>query len=122
MRQEGLGLVLAHEIGHHYGGPPLYPNNGLSCEGQADWWGANIGMREVWWGEEYIRQTLAAADQLYDFFSNGLIMTISEQEEATLFTTSGNCSHPPAACRRDTYIAATRAQPKPACAGIAGCC
>lgn len=115
---EGLGMVLAHEIGHHYGGPPYYGNNGLSCEGQADWWAASIGMREVWWGEEAIRQIVAAAEQLYLLFTQGLVKSISDDEEATLYENALGCSHPPAACRRDTYLAGANAQPKPPCAGM----
>jgi hypothetical protein len=117
IKQEGLGLVLAHEIGHHYAGTPTYPNSDLSCEGQADYWAAKIAMREVWWGEEYIQQVQAGADQLYDLFKNGLLMTISPEEEANLFISLEGCSHPPAECRRDTYLAALRLASKPTCAG-----
>lgn len=115
---EGLGLVLAHELGHHYGGAPTYPNNGLSCEGQADWWGASIGMREIWWGEEAIRQIISGADQLYLMFTQGLVKSISDEEEAALFDAALGCSHPNATCRKKTYLAAASALPKPSCAGI----
>jgi len=115
--QEGLGLVISHELGHHYGGPPYYPE-GLSCEGQSDWWGARIAMREVWWGEEYIRQTIAAADQLYNLFSKGLVMGISVEEERKLLTEMNGCGHPDAECRKETYLAAVRLDPKPDCANL----
>ena len=117
MQRQGVGLVLAHELGHHYGGAPTYPSNGLSCEGQADYWGASVGMRAVWRGVHYFEEMRAAIDQLFNLFSNGVVRTISEEEEEQIYAESAGCSHPPAACRRDTYIAAMRLDPKPACAG-----
>ncbi len=108
---EGAGLVIAHELGHHYGGSPRYPNNPwASCEGQSDYWGAKIAQRKVWWGEYAIEQTTKGASQLKDLFSNGLLT--SEFNKSL-----GICSHPPAQCRYDTYIAGMRLQSKPACAG-----
>lgn len=118
IKVEGLGLVLAHELGHHYGGAPTYPSNGLSCEGQSDYWAALIGMREVWWGEEYLRQTIAGAEQLYRLFAFGVVSSLTPEEEKEQIKTAGSCSHPPAACRRETYLAAVRAEPKPTCAGF----
>jgi len=111
---EGIALVLAHEIGHHYGGKPTY-SSGLSCEGQADYWAAKIGMREVY-GNSYRDMMEPAMDQLYNFFSKGVEMTITPAEELERFAKDG-CSHPPAACRRSTYEAAMNHEPKPACAG-----
>lgn len=109
---EGAGLVIAHELGHHYGGPPRYPNNTwASCEGQADYWGAKIAQRKVWWGEYSIDQTTKGAAQLLDLFSKGLLMPQGGAKPM------GICSHPPAQCRYDTYMAGLRLQPKPSCAG-----
>jgi len=109
---EGAGLVTAHELGHHYGGSPKYPNNPwASCEGQSDYWGAKIAQRKVWWGEYAIEQTTKGAEQLRDLFSNGLLTSSGKVEP------KGICSHPPAQCRYDTYMAGLRLQPKPACAG-----
>jgi len=112
LQVEGAGLVIAHELGHHYGGPPRYPNSTwASCEGQADYWGAKIAERKVWWGEYSIDQVTKGATQLLDLFSNGLLAPKSGAK------TAGICSHPPAQCRYDTYMAGLRLLPKPACAG-----
>jgi hypothetical protein len=109
MELEGIGLVLSHEIGHHYAGDPKYPNSWASCEGQSDYWGALIAQRKVWWGEYAIEQTLKGAEQVYRMFLYGLVLSGKKQ--------ASSCSHPPAGCRRDAYIAGCRAEPKPACAG-----
>ena len=123
MGAEGVALVTAHELGHHYGGAPTYPNSPLSCEGQADYWGAASAMREVWWGPEYIRQMQAAIPQLDGLF-NGVILPAAKDTGA--FLPSGKtvtaplvCSHPPAPCRKLTYQSALEAKPKPVCAGVA---
>ncbi len=115
---EAAGLVLAHEIGHHFGGKPRYTQSGLtwaSCEGQSDYWGAMVAMRNVWWGPYYIENIERGSQQLYNLFCCGLtkgnILTLSFE------STEGLCSHPPAACRLDTYKAAMHLKPKPSCAG-----
>ena len=55
---EGLSIILAHEVGHHYGetqrldinktsDSPTYPH-GAYCEGQSDFWATRVGMRLVY--------------------------------------------------------------------------
>jgi Peptidase family M48 len=44
----GLALMLAHETGHHLGGPPYDPDMPwISWQGQADYWAASEGMKKV---------------------------------------------------------------------------
>src|SRR5579875_385137 len=105
---EGIALVLAHELGHHYGGPPTFPGNGLSCEGQADYAGVLIIMRKVWFGDQYNRTTTAAIQQMADFFG------VPDSETAP--GGSAGCQHPPGACRVATYHAAVNLAPRPGCA------
>lgn len=105
---EGIALVLAHELGHHYGGPPQFPN-GLSCEGQADYRGVRDIMRKVWFGESYITMTDAAIKQMADFFG------VPNDPHAP--GGSAGCEHPPGACRVATYHAAVTLSGKPGCAG-----
>lgn len=115
---EGASLVLAHEIGHHLGGPPRYTQSGktwASCEGQSDYWGALVAMREVWWGSYYIENIKKGSQQLYNLFCCGLMA--GNLFEIDLDVKSNSCSHPPASCRLDTYNAALLLQPKPTCAG-----
>lgn len=113
--REGVALVLAHELGHHYGGAPTYPS-GLSCEGQADYWAGSVGMPTAW-GEEFRRQMIPAIEQITAFFTKGVEMRITPEEEAARIAQAGGCTHPPAACRRETYEAAMEGLPKPECAG-----
>lgn len=121
IRQEGAGLVLSHETGHHFGGNPRYPsgNTWASCEGQSDYWGASVAQRTVWWGSEALEKTMKGAEQLYDLFANGLLKgNLIEQSKSTQGAVPfGICSHPPAYCRHETYLAANRLEPKPSCAG-----
>ncbi|WDZ63365.1 M48 family metalloprotease [Paenibacillus polymyxa] len=113
---EGLSLVLAHEIGHHYGGEPTYDGI-LSCEGQADFYGARNVMRVVWFGEFYIDVMKKAIKQLDEFFN--VPFGISHEKaflpEDTHFMNA--CGHPPGNCRIETYNAAIDLKPKPSCAG-----
>lgn len=124
LQLEGVGLVLAHELGHHFGGAPRYQSPGLSwasCEGQADYWGSKIGMRKVWWGAYAVEQLEKGALQVYNLFAYGLqggnLISIDAQKAAQSPAAAGLCSHPPAQCRLDTYRAAVRLNPKPPCAG-----
>lgn len=104
---EGIALVLAHELSHHYGGPPTFPG-GLSCEGQADYRGVSRIMRAVWFGEQYITVTDTAIQQMANFFG--------VPNNPTPPGGSAGCGHPPGACRIAIYHAAVRLSPKPSCA------
>jgi hypothetical protein len=119
---EGISLILAHELGHHYGGAPTYPQ-GLSCEGQADYYGASTIMRKLWFGITYINMMDPAIDQLGNFFGflpAGFGHSGGHGEEGEGHANgagAGGCSHPPGSCRVETYRAAIELRRKPTCAG-----
>ncbi|MDJ1135012.1 hypothetical protein [Streptomyces iconiensis] len=104
---EGIALVLAHELAHHYGGTPTFPG-GLSCEGQADYRGVRNIMRKVWFGDSYIATTDAGIAQMANFFG------VPNDPHAPGGT--AGCGHPPGACRVATYHSAVSLAGKPACA------
>jgi hypothetical protein len=104
---EAIALVLAHELSHHYGGPPTFPG-GLSCEGQADYYGVLVVMRAVWFGDQYLTVGEAATQQMANFFG------VPNSPNAP--GGSAGCQHPPGACRVATYHRAMDLGPKPGCA------
>lgn len=107
LEMEGIALVIAHEIGHHYGGAPTFPH-GLSCEGQADYSGVRDIMRKTWFGAQYSNMVLPGIAQMANFFG------VPNSPDAP--GGSSGCSHPPGACRIATYYAALRLTGKPGCA------
>jgi hypothetical protein len=117
IRWEGMSLVVAHETGHHYGGAPYYPGSQLSCEGQADYWATLVGMRNVYPEEDYLAVVLPAIDQVYKLFTGGLVENQNSDKVKRAFD-SNNCGHPPADCRKETYLAGVDIKPKPSCARL----
>jgi hypothetical protein len=104
---EGLALILAHELSHHYGGDPSH-DGGLSCEGQSDYYGVKNVMRRAWFGEDYFIKATRGTTQMAAFFNTA---------EPGSNTGGGGCTHPPGACRIFTYNAAINLSPRPSCAG-----
>eukprot|EP00456_Euglypha_rotunda_P041381 TRINITY_DN320_c0_g1_i4.p1 TRINITY_DN320_c0_g1~~TRINITY_DN320_c0_g1_i4.p1 ORF type:complete len:248 (+),score=24.67 TRINITY_DN320_c0_g1_i4:245-988(+) len=106
---EGIALVIAHEIGHHRGGAPTggHPD-GLSCEGQADYFGVSAVMRQVWFGQQYPTTLAPAIAQMAAFFG--------VPNSSTAPGGSAGCAHPAGACRIATYYAAGALTGKPGCA------
>jgi hypothetical protein len=117
IQAEGLELITAHEVGHHYAGPPRFVGQWGSCEGQSDYWGAKVAMRAVWWGSEAPARTERGAQQLYQLFASGLLSGNILERDRRAGSLAGSCGRPPAQCRLDTFRAGIRLDPKPACAG-----
>lgn len=126
MGMEGVTLVLAHEVGHHYGGEPTYPE-GLSCEGQSDYWATLEGLRIVYNeshpggvdSEKFIATVKNGVKQTYQLLTGGLAYDYYSPEARAQSFFATPCSHPFPACRRDTYIAGFDKAEKPICAGFA---
>ncbi|SJZ30365.1 hypothetical protein SAMN02745126_00003 [Enhydrobacter aerosaccus] len=56
MTSAALALTLAHETGHHLGGPPFLPfHRWLSSEERATEWGTTVGLQRVF-GERTARR------------------------------------------------------------------
>jgi hypothetical protein len=124
---EGIALVLAHELAHHFGGLPLNSDN-LSCEGQADFYGARIVMRRVWLGAQYLDVIEASIEQLTRFFDRKRQILDSQKREGEradlptestgdgILASANRCGPRPDECRIETFNAAVDLQPKPDCA------
>ncbi len=134
---DGVALALAHEVGHLFGRPDL--GHGVTCEGQADWYGASVVLRNVWFGEFYFTGTKSALKQLELLFEylklpfKPLPSVEGEEEEAEpeaaavapdeeaeegeegIVDIAGN-RYPSNRCRVKTITAAMREPDYPPCA------
>lgn len=107
MSEEGIGLGIAHEIGHIIGGEPRQ-SNGLSCESQADYYGAGVIMKEVWGMSNYENVMNEAIRQFALFIKTPNIN----------YEPSGSCDckqHASSACRISIFYNAKNDLPKPDC-------
>jgi hypothetical protein len=78
----GLALMLAHETGHHLGGPPYDPAMPwLTWQGQADYWAARIAMPKIW-GPGACGATLRAAREMTEL--HRLLASQLEDDEPDL--------------------------------------
>ncbi len=103
---QGLSIVIAHELGHLYGGEPAGVD-GYSCEGQSDFYGVRIVMRKVWYDTLYAEMVFPGIDQIEELFN--LLSNVG---------TSGiGCVTPTLECRIVTLRAGATSQYLPACAG-----
>lgn len=104
---DGLALILAHEVGHLIGGPPLDPSNRYSCQGQADFAGMGAVLRGVHWVGDYAGKSTSGLDEVRKLF--GLIKAEPECPD--------KCNNISLDCRLAAMRAAMRMGPLPECAG-----
>lgn len=101
---ELLAFMLAHEIGHGLGEPaPCTETYEQVCEGNADYWGAAVGLRGVFQGPEFTRVSREAQRQLEAYM---LSLGYSPDECGSLWCRdcgeNPSCGHPPLSCRLRT--------------------
>ena len=111
---EGVALALAHEIGHLRGKPDIGP--GVTCEGEADWYGAQIVLRNIWFGEFYFQYTKQAVKQLEQLYA---YLHLDEAKSHALPASDSDKfgqRYPSNACRIQTISDAMHTPDKPACA------
>lgn len=106
---EGLAIILAHELGHLYGGDPSEDHG--SCQGQADYFGIGVILRNVWYLDLWFDIVKKGMDQIRRLFSY-----ISEENA------KGNekdvCNYPSISCRLEAMeLAISGLGDLPACAG-----
>ncbi|HEY5197949.1 MAG TPA: hypothetical protein VIJ51_13075 [Solirubrobacteraceae bacterium] len=108
---EGVALALAHEIGHLLGRPTM--RDGVTCEGEADFYGAAVVMRKLWFGEFYFSYTKQAVEQLELLYH--YLQPCGELGPGELAEGLGD-RYPSNACRIETIRAAMQTPDKPECA------
>ena len=100
----GLALVLAHETGHHLGGPPYDPDMPwISWQGQADYWAASVGMKKVF-GLQARNITLRGALQIGDLHQDFISSTDEDEPDM------------PFECRHSILVAGATGREMPDCA------
>lgn len=111
---EGIALAVAHELGHLYGEPDG-SKSGVTCEGEADYWGSKIVLRKVWFGEFYLDYTTKAIEQLKTLYGYLRLGAAADRPPAEENDLNGR-RYPSNACRISTFKAGMALDPKPACA------
>jgi hypothetical protein len=109
---EGVALALAHEVGHLKGKPVV--RGGVTCEGEADFYGALNVMRMLWFGEYYFEYTTRAVEQLRTLYRY-LDGPVPPEPEPPL-TDSFGAAYPSNDCRIETIERAMASPKIPACA------
>ncbi|NSL86285.1 hypothetical protein ECE50_005565 [Chitinophaga sp. Mgbs1] len=106
---DGLAFVIAHELGHLFGGDPKNPHE-YTCEGKADYFAVTGVLPKVWYGVSSAPIIQQAVSTLTDFF--GLIDPKLRKGK------KGNtCMYISTDCRLDAINAAFNMMALPACAG-----
>ncbi|MEO8067189.1 MAG: hypothetical protein ABI599_05815 [Flavobacteriales bacterium] len=107
VKGELLAFILAHEIGHGLAeGFTCYAGDDRTvCEGEADWWAAEVGLRSVFPDAEFVPIALAARRQLGKYYDwlYGYDATCGWH-----FCDCDNaaCGYPPKDCRQRALSAA----------------
>jgi len=103
MTTPGLALMVAHETGHHLGGPPYDPAMPwISWQGQADYWAASVGMKKVF-GSRAHHMTDRGAKQICELY-NAFIGREEDEPDLSF------------ECRHEIFIAGARGALIPDCA------
>lgn len=104
----GYAVVACHELGHHFGGAPLYPGQpwgggGPANEGGSDYWAAKDCMKALGYSDAEISSgALSCASVLASLNGDRLPLPGSPSGVVVAKTMD---EHPPAQCRLDTYLA-----------------
>ena len=99
--------MLAHETGHHLGGPPYDPDMPwISWQGQADYWAASTGMKQVF-GSRAHRMTMRGAREIFELHR---AFTGSDEEDRPDLSSE---------CRHRILVAGAKGHAMPHCAETA---
>lgn len=99
----GLALTIAHETGHHLGGPPYDPDlPWITWQGQADYWAARTAM-PLLFGEKACNLTLRGAREIIKLHS--AMVSVFEEDAPDLLPE----------CRYSIFEAGARGRNMPTC-------
>jgi hypothetical protein len=109
LKFNSLAIILANRIGALYGGPPFNEQD-YSCEGQADYSGVGVILRNIWYGQIFGNIVAPGLKELDEFFSY-----ISDDHSHGV---PGNtCTYISIDCRKAAMNAALMSMSLPSCAG-----
>lgn len=137
MTIDGLALIVCHELGHGFGGPP-YKNSGSSTEGQADYYATEYCLQEFFmhWPAEVVsdhlpsnikercaddqlclRAFVAVENRISHFWHNEGIKTSLTETDPTVvdLVDTSDTFYPSHQCRIDTHRASILKEPRPRC-------
>lgn len=106
---ESLALIIAHELGHLYGGDPK-DKHGYSCAGMADFTAISAVIPEVWfdyYSINIVKDSIEQIRKLFDFISD-------EHKHGLL---GNKCSQISIDCRLQSMENASQTRQLPQCAG-----
>jgi hypothetical protein len=121
MTVDGQALIICHELGHAFGGPP-YKDNGTTTEGQSDYYATSNCLRDFfdqWPDGRTVRQRALAAIELFSTYlleTEGTHSSINERSDEVVTEINHNDRYyPPAQCRIDTLMAGLHHDLRPPC-------
>lgn len=109
---QAVALAIAHEIGHLEGRPDIAPSS-VTCEGEADWWGASIVLRRMWFGTDYFDQLKKAIAQIEETYAYFTLQANHAPKDIPL--DSMGRKYPSHACRIKTFETAMKDVDQPEC-------
>lgn len=114
MNVETLQLLLCHEAGHFFGGPPLKARNGWSStEGQSDYYSGVKCAHLLGFDEATFIDASLALTSIYAEIGRESAPRIDSCDETVVART--NFGYPKAQCRFDTLLAGWRGMERPSC-------
>ena len=114
MNVEALQLLLCHEMGHFFGGPPLKSRNGWSStEGQSDYYSGSRCAHLLGFDEVTFIDASLALTSIYAEIVRESPPRVDRCDETVVVRT--NFGYPKVQCRFDTLLAGWRGMDRPVC-------
>lgn len=109
MFYEGITMALAHGIARLMAEAPTGGSPAMSCTGEADFLAFGVISQQVWFGNAWASQVMAAYKQV-----SGFLGLVKKNAEANV---NDSCGEPGISCRLQAIASALGGGSLPACAG-----